>query len=137
MTSHGISGHKPKEGDHGHKDQNRHPKYDEILSPSDCSISKNQNIDAKEKSQNPDVFIPWKRLGFGQIFLFCLSLATLIDLNYKLSDRGDLRDCDGHNNVRTKRGLKEVVVNMTSGSKKDKNLWVHSLSKIQVKHLLY
>ncbi|CAD5205571.1 unnamed protein product [Bursaphelenchus okinawaensis] len=79
------------------------------------------------------VDVPWKRLTASQCVLFLLTLLTWIDLKRRANDC--LSDCFEEQN-RVKRGLKETVINMTNTDRRNKDLWVHSLSKIQMDDLL-
>ncbi|KAI6175416.1 Gliomedin [Aphelenchoides bicaudatus] len=100
------------------------------------------------KHESPPNF-PWKTLGTGQVILFVLSLVAFMDMQSRVEEVTQKCGCL-NNNVdyelqeefeqieeieREKRSLKESLINMTDSTGKNQ-LWVHSLSKIQMDELL-
>ncbi|KAI6206838.1 Gliomedin [Aphelenchoides besseyi] len=90
------------------------------------------------------VNFPWKRLGFAQFVLFLFSSIAFLDIQWRLNhlhvdcDCANLESWNADVNIRSKRSLKETLLNYTSdeSGKPNKDLWVHSLSKIQMDELL-
>lgn len=100
----------------------------------------------------PQTSLPWKSLGVGQLLLFLLSICAFVDMRTKMDNaRYECGCASNENEIRDKRSLKggddircvhihfnssESLFNLTDSKHGKKELWVHSLSKIQMDELL-
>ena len=86
--------------------------------------------------------LPWRRLGAAQLALFTLALVAFVDVHLRIVALHDScavecatdDEATAAGEARVRRSLKETLLNMTQSadSPHNKELWVHSMSKIQV-----